>query len=169
MIPSLKRFLSPHRRNPLARAIADACRRYIGWVENCNYDIETNGERALLRKLRGKDIRTVFDVGANVGDWAVAARECFPDASIHCFEIVPTIAEELRRRLQGDRGITVNSFGLGEVERECSVNFFPDVPPLSSLLDYTQQIPSIKVKGLLRSGDGYLREHRHSPPGFPQN
>jgi FkbM family methyltransferase len=158
MIPSIRRLLSPYRRNPIARAIADVSRRYIRWAENCNFDIATNGERTLLSKLQGTDIRTVFDVGANIGDWAAQARTCFPDASIHCFEIVPTIAEELRRRIQGDKGIIVNAFGLGEAARDCIVNFFPDVTTLSSQLEYPHQIPSIKVTGQLRTGDGYLRD-----------
>jgi FkbM family methyltransferase len=35
-------------------------------------------------------IRTVFDVGANVGKKARQYRKLFPDAAIHCFEPVPS-------------------------------------------------------------------------------
>ena len=37
---------------------------------------------------RGIDLRTILDVGANVGQSALTMLETFPKAEIHCFEPV---------------------------------------------------------------------------------
>jgi FkbM family methyltransferase len=42
-----------------------------------------------LKHLRGKKIDTVLDIGANIGFFALAARESFPDAIIHAYEPNP--------------------------------------------------------------------------------
>lgn len=39
-----------------------------------------------LKTLPNKQIKTVADIGANVGIFAIAARIAFPNAEIHCYE-----------------------------------------------------------------------------------
>ncbi len=45
------------------------------------------------------NVKWVLDVGANVGDVAVAALESYPDAQVICFEPVCTTFEALTKRL----------------------------------------------------------------------
>jgi FkbM family methyltransferase len=54
--------------------------------------------------VRSFGIKTVVDVGSNVGQFAVAAMRAFPDAQIHCFEPLPSCFATLEGRLgQHDR------------------------------------------------------------------
>jgi len=53
------------------------------------------------------DRPTVFDVGANRGDFAQGVLERIPGARIHCFEPSPSAYETLKTRLQ-DRAVLHN-------------------------------------------------------------
>jgi FkbM family methyltransferase len=63
---------------------------------------------------------TVLDVGANVGQFAVASAKLFPDVQVHSFEPVPECAERLRENVSGLGNIVVYPFALGETEGEVS-------------------------------------------------
>ncbi len=47
-----------------------------------------------LKKKLGT-VKTIVDVGANSGMFAIAARQLFPQAKIHCYEPNPNLAESL--------------------------------------------------------------------------
>jgi FkbM family methyltransferase len=49
----------------------------------------------LLNKIQQKNPSVIFDVGANIGDYAKMLRVKFPDAQIHCFEPGPEAFERL--------------------------------------------------------------------------
>src|SRR3954463_5263989 len=86
------------RQNPVLRTAAKLCRQYLKWFGNGSYKPARNGERWLLETLRGESIRTVLDVGANVGTWSLMATELLPDATIYALEVVPSTAVALRAR-----------------------------------------------------------------------
>jgi FkbM family methyltransferase len=58
--------------------------------------------------------RTVIDVGANVGQFAVASAKLFSGVRVHSFEPVPGCVEELRKNVAGLKGVTVYPLALGE-------------------------------------------------------
>jgi FkbM family methyltransferase len=60
--------------------------------------------------------RTVLDVGANVGQFAVAAAKLFPNVQIYSFEPVPDCAERLRTNVSRFKNIVIYPFALGETE-----------------------------------------------------
>ncbi len=62
--------------------------------------------------------RTVLDVGANVGQFAVAAAKLFPDARVHSFEPLPNCAERLRENVSKLGNVAVYPFALGASEGE---------------------------------------------------
>lgn len=59
---------------------------------------------------------TVIDVGANVGQFALAAHRSFPEAAIFSFEPAPDARKLLIRNLQGIPFATVFPFALGSAE-----------------------------------------------------
>jgi FkbM family methyltransferase len=69
-----------------------------------------------LSHARGSPLRTVFDVGANVGETAVSARARFPDARILAFEPHPQTYRRLCSEVVADRIETFN-FAFGEERR----------------------------------------------------
>ena len=69
----------------------------------------------VTRALRERcgPVATILDVGANVGQFALAATDRFPDALIHSFEPVPDVAATLQRNVKGVPAITVHRVALG--------------------------------------------------------
>ena len=97
-------------------------------IEN---SFEKNGEAWLIDRLASLKFKMLFDVGANVGRWTSYCAAQFPNAEIHCFEIVPKTREELTRNLAsfGSR-IKISSYVL--LDHDATVDIFVDAD--SSLL-----------------------------------
>jgi len=74
-----------------------------------------SGEFNLLRRLERQYFSdssiTIFDVGANVGQFAVGAAGIFPKSMIHCFE--PSFSTFKKLQAKSTDRITVNQAGLG--------------------------------------------------------
>lgn len=71
--------------------------------------MERNGEFRLLADYLPR-AKVVFDVGANVGDWAVEALRINPHIDLHCFEPAADSFAVLQQRLGKARA---NLLGLG--------------------------------------------------------
>jgi FkbM family methyltransferase len=67
-----------------------------------NFDFRTNGERRFLAKSVEIGDGTVFDIGANRGEWAKQALAFHGRACLHCFEPGKASFDELTAAL-GDR------------------------------------------------------------------
>ncbi len=62
--------------------------------------------------------RTVLDIGANVGQFAVAVAVLMPQARIDCFEPLPFCAQRLRANSRKFDRVTVHQLALGNREGE---------------------------------------------------
>jgi FkbM family methyltransferase len=63
---------------------------------------------------------TVIDVGANVGQFAVAAAMTFPGVVVHSFEPLPEAAAVLQKNVGKLDGVKVYPVAIGEREGECT-------------------------------------------------
>lgn len=113
-------------RDPVFRSIASICEKFLRAYNNEDfYDFRKNGEAFLLQtaaSLFSDRPFVIWDVGAHHGHWTRNARSLFPQASIHCFEVVPQIAQELARRHGADPLTTVHNLGLSDAETELLVH-----------------------------------------------
>jgi len=75
--------------------------------------------------------RTVLEVGANVGQFAVAAAKLLPDVSVHSFEPVPVCVKKLQKNVSGLGNVAVYLFALGD--REDKVTFRVASQPLTAI------------------------------------
>lgn len=80
--------------------------------------------------------RTVLDVGANVGQFAVAAAKIFPDVQVYAFEPAPECVVKLRKKVFALGNIDVYPFALGDCEGEAtfhvnSYNLSSSILPLA--------------------------------------
>lgn len=101
------------------------CRRYVNHYkgEN-NADLHTNGERRLLQDVLPGCV-TVFDVGANIGEWAELALGINPHLKVHCFE--PSAITHQRLQSRGLKGtVVLNHLGLGASPEEKTLYVFAD-------------------------------------------
>ena len=162
---SLARETAQARFDPRNRALAHFCLQYIDQWKNKQYEVADNGEAVLLRRLARFQPRVLIDVGANIGDWAVAACEALPRAVVHAFEIVPETAEMLTRQTApfGDR-VTVNTVGLGDTEQVITLFLAADDSTIASTVreafsySATAQgsAPLKETQGRIITGDAYL-------------
>lgn len=130
-----------------------------GAVSTVPNSAHLNGEQWLLERTGRFGFKTIFDVGANVGDWARLALTNHPQAELHCFEIVGTTFAQLKANLQDHaQRVVFNNFGLLDKEADVDVHV-SDHHLVSSI--YEIQVPENESRGIVRSsvvtGGGYAR------------
>ncbi len=86
------------------------------WVAAATWSRFSPTSYLLLRGLRRQGLRPacIVDVGANVGQFSVAASKLFPDATIHAFEASPDTARTLRDNTAGLPRVTLHECAAGE-------------------------------------------------------
>jgi len=94
----------------------------------------------IIRRRKSNDIifqelgiRTLLDIGANVGQYATEARNIFKDAYIYSFEPLKDCYEELRMNMNGDIKFQAINVALGDKTGEARINHNQH-SPASSLL-----------------------------------
>lgn len=142
-----------------SRLIAKFAKLYLDHHHNCLGDIYTSGEVDILRVLGEQvEFKTIFDIGANVGQWSIEAHKHFPKSSIYAFEIVPGVFEKFKVNTQhlGDK-LHAYNFGLAESAREMEIDAYQDTG-LTSVLDLSSlhtTVTSSKVSIKLKRGDDF--------------
>ncbi len=122
----------------------------------CPNNLNLNGERWLLERTMPLGFTVLFDVGANVGDWALCAARCHPQADIHAFEIVPATFEEFVRNVADRPKVIANAFGLSDADDSVDV-FLSDSSLISSVYDFTPEITKTKIACRVERGATYAQ------------
>ena len=78
---------------------------------------------AMVQSLTRQDIvpRTVLDIGANVGQFAIAVAKLLPDSRVYSYEPVPDSFQLLERHCRKLDNVTCFNLGLGDVESELPI------------------------------------------------
>lgn len=71
---------------------------------------------------QGINPKTILDIGANVGQFAVAASKMFPDATVYSFEPDPDTVQVLRKNVSAMQRVKVRELALGEEPGEVIFN-----------------------------------------------
>jgi FkbM family methyltransferase len=85
-------------------------------------------------KHLGRPVRTIFDVGANVGDVSRRLARDHPAAAIHAFEPVPTTFATLSRNVADTPNIRAHRLALGADVATRTMHLYED-PCLNTLVD----------------------------------
>ena len=81
------------------------------WLRALGHGVAASVEhKAVLRNL---DCRSVIDIGANRGQFALAARHNFPNANIISFEPLSEPATVFRRVFSFDNAVTLHNTAIG--------------------------------------------------------
>jgi len=114
--------------NPLLYKI---CKRYVDQYNGDNdSDFRSNGELRFMRSVL-PDCTVVFDVGANIGDWAAMAASINPSATLHCFEPSKPTFQRLQERVPAN--VTCNNLGLSSTGGEATLYVFSEEAGSNSL------------------------------------
>jgi FkbM family methyltransferase len=146
----------------ISRAIFGAANIYVRAAKNLNYDMTSNGELHVLDCLSSFDFRTVFDVGANRGDYTRACLERLPKAHIHAFEIAPKTFAALEAAVADCERITLNAFGLSDRAGHIQFNYNTELDDLSTSFDATKKLHATGWQTLalpIITGDEYCSNH----------
>lgn len=155
----LRAVYKPLCRAPLFKALAYLGRSMIEFYENRNYDMRTNGEARLLRRLAAFEPRVVFDVGANVGDWSRLALDTFPAARVFAFEPMPAVYAELDRNLAGERRVELFQQGLSDRAETVQFHYYPAHAGQSSRYPFNVSEEARSVSAHLVPGDTLCARH----------
>ena len=116
---------------PKAKFISRLCSSYLNKYENNNNcEMETNGELYVMKKFLPKS-QTVFDVGANIGDWSKLALEINPKLNIHCFEPSKYTYKKLKENI-GSK-VNTNNSGLSSQNKTETLHIFEDGEGMNSI------------------------------------
>ncbi len=82
---------------------------------------------------------TIFDVGANVGLFALSLARSRADLSIHAFEPTPPVFDCLKHNTAGVSGIKLIEKGLSDTAKQTPIVFLPKAPGNSTLYPHEKQ------------------------------
>jgi FkbM family methyltransferase len=85
--------------------------RSLRYIQGLRFGVAAAFEHELV--LRQVKCRTIVDVGANRGQFALVARRCFPQATIFSFEPLSKPANRYRRVFAKDERVRLNEVALG--------------------------------------------------------
>lgn len=150
---TLQRIVQRYHGSRVVKFGARLARAYTEAYEHAGYDLAGNGEARVLRILQSADLRVIYDVGANAGDWAAAALHCYPGARIEAFEPIPETAALLHTRLASAR-LRVHAFALGRKEGEMTFTHYgADHSFLSSGIYHSHVVPGHAINVQVKRGD----------------
>ena len=93
-----------------------------------------NGEQKVIDLLKPAGLAVALDVGANFGDWSLAACAAWPDCTVHAFEVAPptfaTLSTNVALSTFASR-VNVHHQGLSDCAANAEMYYFPDHPELT--------------------------------------
>jgi FkbM family methyltransferase len=130
LLVNILRLCRPYM--PRSSFIHRLCRAYVDYYNgDNNCDIQRNGELRWMKEVIPR-CTTLFDAGANVGDWTDLALQINPLAKAHCFEPCPATFQRLQERTFG-RSVVLNQSALGGHPGEAEMYLFDACSTVNSL------------------------------------
>ena len=125
---------------------------------NRGSDFFLNGERNVIERLAPAGCRTVFDVGANAGNWSKAALDLWPGCTVHAFEVAPRTADRFAAHLapyiEEGRAL-LSRHGLSDCTGELEMFYYPDADELTSYSKRHPEHKSVAFTGQIDTLDHY--------------
>lgn len=157
MLTSLLWKLS-RKKVGVSKWLRDEASTYLDFYNDFGYDFDTNGESTFIKRLPRDSIKTILDVGANVGDWSRMALSAFPNSVVHAFELSESTRSKLKENLGSHRSI-VPEFALGSTEGEIEYKDYGDESAINTIIDTTfhdAERPFRRRTARMITGDSYL-------------
>ena len=155
----IKRLYKPLCRLPIYWLFAKLGRSAIEYYENRNYDMVSNGELRLMKILSQFKPETVFDVGANIGEWSTLANNTFQEANIYSFEPAPKTYNQLKEKTTTLERVKIFPLGLSSQTETAQFNFYENSSGQSSRYNFElkEEAKVINVKFI--AGESFCQQH----------
>lgn len=156
----IKQVFKRNTRNLFFKALDGLGRSFHKLYENRNHDIYSNGEANLLKKIGTLNPKIIFDVGANVGEYALLVSKYCPTATIYSFEPVQGTYDILREATENHKQIKTFKNGFYKEKSTQIINLY-DSNAHSSLFDVTGEDATAERRETidLVAGDDFVLEH----------
>jgi FkbM family methyltransferase len=151
-------LLARYRNHPVLAAADRSALAFHRALANVNYDIASNGERRVLAIIGATDPRVIFDVGANCGDWSLAATRAAKGATIWAFEVVPATYQQLVANTSTVGAVRAINLGLAAVDGTAPVYCTDDSGLASCVPGLGEELHggvSAVITGQFASGDEF--------------
>ena len=146
--------------NGLSRALGRLARTIYFWHHNYNFDFASNGEFALLEKLKPFAMTTVFDVGAYKGYWSLEALAILSPRQLYAFEPVPRSFTRLEKNLAGHANVNLFNLAVSNAQGEMTIAFNREKPTRSGFHARTRQYKGLEqVKVAVVDIVRFCKEH----------
>ena len=129
-------------------AVGEFCYKLAQAIVRChdndtNPDIYSNGEYHLLNYLIENELlKTVFDVGANIGDYStIITSKKTNVCKIYAFDPRDSNVEALKKRFSGEDTVSVIKMALSD--NDGSIDFYQNVDPSQSGMDSVHDMATI--------------------------
>lgn len=93
----------------------------VRWLRVLRMGVAAAVEHAPVLRNLG-NVRTVVDVGANSGQFALVAKECFPNARLLSFEPLPAPVEKFKRVFAGEPQVAIHEVAIGPRAGEARIH-----------------------------------------------
>jgi FkbM family methyltransferase len=107
-----------------------------------------------LRRLRGRGIERILDIGGNVGIFALAARQAFPQATIHAYEPNPRMLPFLTQHAAA-AGFSCFAEAVGKDDGHISLVEHQDCVQVRTQADAAGNIPQIAFRRAIERISGH--------------
>jgi FkbM family methyltransferase len=118
-------------------------------------EFKLHGEYQLQERLKHVPLGTIFDVGANCGEWTRMARSFQPSADIHTFELIPQTFKKMIDNNVIDENVYPNSFGLSNHTGIIPVNMIPANDRVTTTVLTYGHTDAKRVNALVTTGEYY--------------
>ena len=128
--------------------------------DTLNFGDYESKELAMQLELIGPN-STIFDIGGNVGWYAMHIGKNRPNCTILCFEPIPGTFHYLNENIKLNKLDNTQTFNLGFSDREGSLTFYFD-PTLSvnaSLADLSTNGKTDSINCVVQKLDQFIKEH----------
>ena len=157
----IKRFFKKNTHNKFFRVLAGFGRALNRLYENRNFDIHSNGEITILKKISKFNPTVIFDGGANIGKYSLLINQLIPDAFVYSFEPVKDTFEILKENVEGVDNIFPIRYGLYKNNCTKEINIYPSHAH-SSLIDIQGWKLETKEKQTIEliNGDDFMKKNQ---------
>jgi len=124
----------------------------------------------LIKNNYPTQIKTIFDIGGNIGSWTLLVKTIFPNAEIHAFEPLEGFANRLKENTKKIDSIFVHQVALANEEAMSEMYVAGDsssLMPLGKLMQEQYEIQS-NEKTTIQTVilDNYIKEKNIPQPDF---
>ncbi|GAB4355526.1 MAG: FkbM family methyltransferase [Gammaproteobacteria bacterium] len=105
----------------MAKLVRIAATGGLPWLWALRFGVAAGIEHARVLRSLGR-VSTVVDIGANRGQFALAARRCFPNARIIAFEPLAGPARVFERLFASDSGVALHRTAVGSSSGEVLIH-----------------------------------------------